>query len=114
MGNRKPDYSKENIPKLLEYCKKNGLDFYWKSEEHGHAVVSNATTEAYVWVQRMVIGVRKRGGVELSKTLYHRSEHHTYQFSPKTMNRMLQIGNVQTHTTKEGIRVTRRKAVSNG
>lgn len=113
MSNRKPDYSAHNIPLIKQYCKDNGLLFWWKNEEQGHAVVSSVEVDAYIWVQRMVVGVRMRNGVELSKTLYERPDN--YQFSKKMLDHLLFSGSkvnkkVTSHTDAYGIKITRRPA----
>lgn len=110
-GRKKPDFSSFNIPLIEKYCEENGLNWYWKDEVNGHLVIENADTEAYIWVQRMTVQIRKRGGYELSKYIYDRPEHGQQQFSKKRMNYLLQIGKVIHHTTKEGIKVTRRRAI---
>lgn len=103
---KKPDYSSANIPALIKYCDKNGLTFSWKNGSQGHAEISNSHVEAYVWVQRMVIGVRKRNGVELSKALYERTP--GFQFNKKVLDNLLFTGSKTTsHTTRHGIKVTR-------
>ena len=106
-GRKKPDLSAENIPRLKAFAEKYGMDFYWKNEEQGHAVIVNGEAEAYIWVQRMVTQVRKRNGVELSRPLYERPPN--YNFSGKMLQRLLLLGNSYTHTTKHGIKVTRKK-----
>lgn len=103
---KKPDYSSSNIPLLTEYCLNNELFFEWKNKTQGHAVIYNDEIEAYVWVQRMVIGVRKRNGVELSKVLYERSP--DSRFGKKFMNHLLfNAIDVSTHTTHTEIKVVR-------
>lgn len=102
---KRPDFSYENIKILKKYCDDNKLDFAWKNEAQGHAVISNATTEAYVWVQRMVIGVRKRNGVELSKTLYDQDKP---LLNKRFLDHLLFAGKkTTTHIAKGGITITR-------
>lgn len=110
MSKKKPDFTSHNVPLLRKYAKDNGLLFWWKNESQGHAVLSSAEVDAYVWVQRMVVGVRMRNGIELSKTLYERPDN--YQFSKKMLDHLLFSGSklnkkVTSHTTKHGIKVTR-------
>lgn len=104
---KRRDLSAINLPALRSYCENNGLRFEWKNESQGHAVISNDSVEAYVWVQRMVIGVRRRGGYELSKMIY--DQPNGYQFSKKLLDHLLFNGEkVTSHVTRHGIRVTRR------
>ncbi len=67
MARKKPDYSHINTPFIQEYCDTNGLKWAWKNQAQGHMIVQSAEFEAYVWVQRMRVMVRMRGGVPLSK-----------------------------------------------
>lgn len=102
---KKPDYSSINIPAITAYCNKNGLLFNWKNEEQGHAVIYNDDIEAYIWVQRMTVGMRKKHGIELSKTFYDSSPNK--HFSKKWLDNILFKGiKLTTHTTKDGIKVT--------
>lgn len=66
MARKKPDYAHINTPLLQEYCDKNGLKYAWKNQAQGHMIVQSVEFEAYVWVQRMRVMVRMRGGVPLS------------------------------------------------
>lgn len=67
MARKKPDHSHINTPFIQEYCDTNGLKWAWKNQAQGHMIVQSAEFEAYVWVQRMRVMVRMRGGVPLSK-----------------------------------------------
>ena len=67
MARKKPDHSHINTPFIQEYCDINGLKWAWKNQAQGHMIVQSAEFEAYVWVQRMRVIVRMRGGVPLSK-----------------------------------------------
>lgn len=67
MARKKPDYSHINAPKLQEYCDNNDLQWAWKNQAQGHMIVQSVEFEAYVWVQRMRVMIRMRGGVPLSQ-----------------------------------------------
>ena len=67
MARKKPDYSHINTPFIQEYCDTNGLKWAWKNQAQGHMIVQSAEFEAYVWVQRMRVMIRMRGGVPLSR-----------------------------------------------
>lgn len=108
MTRSKPNFSHINTPLLKEYCKKRGLLFWWKNESQGHAVISSIEVDAYVWVQRMVVGIRMKGGHELSRTVYQYPDN--YKFDEKSMDNWLfgdSIGRPTTHITHHGIKVTR-------
>lgn len=66
MARKKPDYSQANAALLQEYCDTNGLKWAWKDQKNGHMIIQSAELEAYVWVQRMTVQVRRRGGIDLS------------------------------------------------
>lgn len=66
MARKKPDYAHVNTPLLQEYCNDHGLKWAWKNQEQGHMIIQSADLEAYVWVQRMTVQVRRRGGIDLS------------------------------------------------
>jgi hypothetical protein len=66
MARKKPDYAHINTPLLQEYCDANGLKWAWKNQAQGHMIIQSADFEAYVWVQRMTVQVRRRGGIDLS------------------------------------------------
>lgn len=66
MAKKKPDYSHVNTPLIQEYCEAHGLHWEWKNQKQGHMVLRSADIEAYVWVQRMTVQVRRRNGVDLS------------------------------------------------
>lgn len=113
MARKKPDYSSHNLPLIIKYCEENNLKWYWKNEEQGHLVITNLYSDAYIWVQRMVVGVRMRNGVELAKTFYDRPSN--YRFDKKRLDDQLltKLNNSQkplTHTDKYGIKITRTPA----
>lgn len=66
MARKKPDYAHVNTPLLQEYCNDHDLKWAWKNQEQGHMIIQSADLEAYVWVQRMTVQVRRRGGIDLS------------------------------------------------
>lgn len=66
MARKKPDYSQANAALLQEYCDDHGIKWAWKNQEQGHMIIQSAEFEAYVWVQRMTVQVRKREGIDLS------------------------------------------------
>lgn len=66
MARKKPDYTHINAPQIQAYCDSNGLQWAWKNEAQGHMIIHSAELEAYVWVQRMTVQVRRRGGIDLS------------------------------------------------
>lgn len=66
MARAKANYAHVNTPLLQEYCDDHGLKWAWKNEAQGHMIIQSADLEAYVWVQRMTVQVRRRGGIDLS------------------------------------------------
>lgn len=69
---KQPNYSHLNTPELIRWCKENGVAFEWKNKAQGHVKIYTESVELYIWVQRMVIEVRKLNGSILSKPNYVR------------------------------------------
>lgn len=87
---KKADHSQINAYQLQIYCEANNLQFTWKNQAQGHAVVSSDDIEVYVWVQRMTVQVRRRGGIDLSGSVATHMQNKV--FSAPDFTKLIQLG----------------------
>jgi hypothetical protein len=89
---KKINNSEQNTPEIKKFCEDNGLNFEWKDQYNGHAVIWSSDVEIYVWVQRMACQIRKVNGHELSKPLMAQE---SFRFNAKWFGNLMKMNLVQ-------------------